>query len=118
MNCPQCKNPIQDNATECEWCGSNLNKSNLTTNKILFFTAKWCGPCKMFMPIILKYKSVIPSLTIEIIDVDTQKKIVSDFGVENIPTLISIKNGMVVDKLIGAQPSKSVDIFFKSNSFI
>jgi hypothetical protein len=24
MNCPQCKNPIQDNTTECEWCGHKL----------------------------------------------------------------------------------------------
>ena len=24
MNCPNCKNPIQDNANECEWCGSEI----------------------------------------------------------------------------------------------
>ena len=29
MNCPNCKNPIQDNSTECEWCGNALNSSTL-----------------------------------------------------------------------------------------
>lgn len=30
MNCPNCKNPIQLNSTECEWCGSEIfNKDNL-----------------------------------------------------------------------------------------
>ena len=28
MNCPNCKNPIQDNSTECEWCGSELTNKN------------------------------------------------------------------------------------------
>ena len=27
MNCPNCKNPIQDNYTECEWCGGKINPS-------------------------------------------------------------------------------------------
>ncbi len=27
MNCPNCKNPIQDNSTECEWCGCDINST-------------------------------------------------------------------------------------------
>ena len=27
MNCPTCKNPINDNSTECEWCGAKINLS-------------------------------------------------------------------------------------------
>ena len=27
MNCPQCKNPISDNATRCEWCGVSISSS-------------------------------------------------------------------------------------------
>ncbi len=33
MNCPNCKNPIQENATECEWCGIAVNFNN---NKTIF----------------------------------------------------------------------------------
>ena len=28
MNCPNCKNPVQENATECEWCGGKINSSH------------------------------------------------------------------------------------------
>jgi len=32
MNCPQCKNPIQDNITECEWCGQGISNDLNTSN--------------------------------------------------------------------------------------
>ena len=34
MNCPNCKNPIQENATECEWCGNKLSNKNDSINNI------------------------------------------------------------------------------------
>lgn len=33
MNCPNCKNPIQQNTTECEWCGSQILKTNTKIKK-------------------------------------------------------------------------------------
>jgi hypothetical protein len=34
MNCPNCKNPIEDNASICEWCGENIpNSYNINSNK-------------------------------------------------------------------------------------
>ncbi len=59
MNCPNCKNPIQDNANECEWCGSEiksfLKNDNLKTlssepsNKPLIIFFSWL---LMFMGVV------------------------------------------------------------------
>ena len=34
MNCPKCKNPIDDNATVCEWCGTSFVTKELETKKL------------------------------------------------------------------------------------
>ena len=114
MNCPNCKNPIQDNYTECEWCGNKIIAS-IQEKKILFFTAKRCGPSKLVLPIIQKYKRETSTMNIEIVDVDLQTKTTSDYNITHIPTLIAIKNGVIVDKLMGAQPSKVIHMFINSN---
>jgi endogenous inhibitor of DNA gyrase (YacG/DUF329 family) len=31
MNCPNCKNPVEDNATVCEWCGVSITPKSLNT---------------------------------------------------------------------------------------
>lgn len=116
MNCPTCKNPIKANSKECEWCGNMINEPNQSEIKILFFTAKWCGPCKMVLPIIQNYNIEKSSLNIEIVDVDVQNKIASDYGIKNIPALIAIKNQMIVGEFTGTYKPGEIEIFIKSNS--
>ena len=36
MNCPNCNNPIQDNARECEWCGFVISKPNTDENRDIY----------------------------------------------------------------------------------
>lgn len=69
--------------------------------------AVWCGPCKMIHPIIeelseeYKGKALMTKL-----DVDTNKETAMKYGIRNIPTVLFIKNGEVVDKQVGAVPKK------------
>lgn len=69
------------------------------------FWAEWCGPCKMLGPLIEELagsyegKAVIGKL-----NVDENPNVARQFGVTNIPTLLFLKNGAVVDKLIGVAP--------------
>ena len=65
--------------------------------------ATWCGPCKQIAPYIEElaeeYKD---SVNIGKCDVDENSELPGQFGVRNIPTVLFIKNGEVVDKQVGA----------------
>lgn len=77
----------------------------LATDKLVVidFWAEWCGPCKMVGPIIdqlsEEYKDRV---VIGKIDVDNNDEATSKYGIRNIPTVLFIKNGKVMDKVVGA----------------
>ncbi len=67
------------------------------------FGAQWCGPCKAISPIVDelhdKYegKAVIGK-----VDIDENPDLCEKFGIRNIPTILFIRNGEVLDKIVGA----------------
>jgi thioredoxin 1 len=70
---------------------------------VVDFWAVWCGPCKMVSPIIDELASEYgEQVNIGKMDVDTNPAISGEFGVRSIPTVLYIKNGEVVDKIVGA----------------
>ena len=72
------------------------------------FWAEWCGPCKMIGPVIDELSEEFAGrATIGKVNVEEQGDLAVQFGVRNIPTILFIKNGEVVDKQVGAAP-KSV----------
>lgn len=70
---------------------------------VVDFWAEWCGPCRMMAPIVDELageygdKAVIGKCNVEDNDEITMK-----FGVRNIPTIIFMKGGEMVDKQVGA----------------
>lgn len=75
---------------------------------VVDFWATWCGPCMMVGPIIEELagenegKALIGKC-----DVDANSELPGRFGVRNIPTVLFIKGGEVVDKLVGAQSKQT-----------
>ncbi len=67
------------------------------------FWAAWCGPCKMIAPLIDELaKEYKGKMKIGKVDVDTNPKIATDYGVMSIPTIIFFKKGKVMNQLVGA----------------
>lgn len=70
---------------------------------VIDFWAEWCGPCRMVGPIVDELaEEYADKVTIGKVDVDNNDDITSKFGIRNIPTILFIKNGEVVDKQVGA----------------
>ena len=77
--------------------------------KILYFSAAWCGPCKMLGPIM---ESLAGEVNYEKIDVDNNQDLSIQYGVRNIPTLILVENGETVGRLTGLQQKEQILEFY------
>ncbi len=78
---------------------------------LLDFFATWCGPCKMVGPILDQLAEEYPDKTICKIDVDKEPALAQRFGVMSIPTLILLKDGVIIDKTVGAASKKKLEEF-------
>jgi len=69
------------------------------------FWAEWCGPCRMVGPIVdeiahdYEGKAVVGK-----VNVDENPEISTRFGIRNIPTIIFLKGGEIMDKSVGIVP--------------
>lgn len=88
-----------------EFTDSNFEETAVKSDKpvIVDFWAEWCGPCRMVAPIIEELaadyegKAVIGK-----VNVDNNNEISAKYGIRNIPTILFLKNGEVMDKQVGA----------------
>lgn len=69
------------------------------TDTILRFTASWCQPCKAITAMLDEVHIPVP---MQVIDIDTEKHLVTHYQVRSIPTLIQIRDGKVASRLVGA----------------
>ncbi|WP_321438444.1 thioredoxin [uncultured Bacteroides sp.] len=70
---------------------------------VIDFWATWCGPCKQIGPAIEELATEYEDkVTIGKCDIEENDDLVSKFGIRNVPTVLFIKNGEIVDKQVGA----------------
>lgn len=75
---------------------------------VVDFWATWCGPCQMVGPIIDELSAEYAGkVNIGKCDVDANAELPGRFGVRNIPTVLFIKDGQLVGKLVGAQSKEA-----------
>ena len=94
-----------------------INDSNygeaLAQNKpmVLDFWATWCGPCRRVSPIIQELADQYEGLVIvgKVNIEEDADDLVAEFGIRNIPTILFMKDGQVVDKVVGAAPKSTLE---------
>ena len=89
---------------------SNFDALVLNSDKtvLLDFWAPWCGPCRMVAPILEQIAAERDDVVIGKVNVDEEMEIAREYGIVSIPTLIVVKNGMEVDKVIGYRPKADI----------
>ena len=82
-----------------------LKNSGLT---LVDFWAEWCGPCKALGPTIDSLADQYEGkVKVYKLNVDENPNAAQRFKVRGIPTILLLKNGEVVDQLVGNQPKDS-----------
>jgi len=75
---------------------------------VLDFWAAWCGPCQTFAPIYEKVSSTFPDITFGKIDTESQQNLARAFNIMSIPTLMIIRDQIVLFNQAGALPQSAL----------
>ena len=93
-----------------EYTDANFKNDVLDSDKltVVDFWAEWCGPCRAIGPVIEELsKEYDGKVNIGKMNVDNNPQVSMNYGITSIPAILFIKNGQVVDKLVGAQPTSN-----------
>ena len=71
-----------------------------------YFSAKWCGPCKAFKPVMNEIKS--EGYYVEFIDIDNLSDLAQQYNVRSVPTVVIEQAGNEVDRFVGVIPKQQV----------
>jgi len=73
------------------------------------FWAPWCGPCRMIAPVIDELAGDFEGkANICKVNTDEQQDLATKYGVRSIPTILFMKNGEIVDQMVGASSKQAL----------
>lgn len=109
--CGKCKAPLPQGGGPIEVTdatfGTEVERS--ATPVLLDLWADWCGPCHMLAPTITQLSSELSGrVKVAKLNIDENPGIANRFGVRSIPTLLVLKAGKEVDRIVGVQPKQEI----------
>ena len=93
------------NLTKAEF--EQLNDAGGIT--LVDFWADWCGPCHRFAPVYERVSEKHPDITFAKVDTDAEQDLAMQFEIFSIPTLMAIRDGVVVFQQAGAMPEATLE---------
>ncbi len=81
--------------------------------QILKFEASWCGPCRKMKPVFESVAAKHSDVAFRSIDIDKDKASAARYKVELLPTVVAVKNGREVGRLVGYQNAAKLTGFVK-----
>lgn len=97
---------------EYKFTKENFNTEVAKSDKpvLIDFYADWCGPCKMMSPVVERLaKKYDGKVKVGKVNSDEQQELAAAFNVISIPNLFFIKDGKVVDHVVGVTPESVLD---------
>ena len=98
----------------------NLTKDSyhnevMETEKVVVidFWATWCGPCKMMAPVVEEVAKDYPDVKVCKVNVDEEPELSNAFKIVSIPTIVGIKNGEIIDSVVGYRPKEDIEKIIK-----
>lgn len=100
--------------------GETMSVVNITMNNfreevvnsekpvLLDFWASWCGPCRMVSPIIDEIAAERGDIKVGKVNVEEQRELAAQFHVMSIPSLVVMKKGKIVNRMVGARPKSQI----------
>jgi thioredoxin len=83
---------------------------------VVDFWATWCGPCRLVEPIVEALaKEYAGKVAFGKLDVDENQNTAMRFNTMSIPTMLVLKNGKEIDRIIGAYPREYIENKIKSH---
>jgi len=73
---------------------------------IKYFSATWCGPCKVFKPVMNEIAG--EGHSVQFVDIDKQQDLAQQYNVRSVPTVVIEENGKEVNRIIGAVSKQSI----------
>ena len=87
------------------------------SNKLIYISATWCGPCKLFAPVMNKVGTqvTVEKLDAEIYQGRVKAGTIQDYGIKSIPTTVKVDaSGNMIDKFVGVKKEDEVLAFFNA----
>ena len=75
---------------------------------LIDFWASWCGPCRSFAPTYEKVSEVYPDVVFAKVDTEAQQALAASFNIMSIPTLMIIREQVVLFSQAGALPESAL----------